>query len=116
MGDRHQGLHVEELTCRKAGRPVLRRVSFDLAPGEVLAVIGPNGAGKSTLLRAVVGSTAPSTAWCGMAVWSRGRCPAGRGCSPTCPTTPSALEDNLLFFRVVRGKRTILDNVRGVHT
>jgi len=28
----------------------------------------------------------------------------------------NALEDNLLFFRVVRGKRTILDTVRGVQT
>ena len=28
----------------------------------------------------------------------------------------NALEDNLLFFRVVRGKRTIVDNIRGVHT
>ena len=28
----------------------------------------------------------------------------------------NALEDNLLFFRVVRGKRTIIDNVRGVNT
>ncbi len=28
----------------------------------------------------------------------------------------NALEDNLLFFRVVRGKRTIVENVRGVHT
>jgi len=28
----------------------------------------------------------------------------------------NALEDNLLFFRVVRGKRTILDTVRGVET
>lgn len=28
----------------------------------------------------------------------------------------NALEDNLLFFKVARGKRTILENVRGVHT
>jgi hypothetical protein len=28
----------------------------------------------------------------------------------------NALEDNLLFFRVVRGKRTILENVRSVET
>lgn len=28
----------------------------------------------------------------------------------------NALEDNLLFFKVVRGKRTILATVRGVHT
>jgi hypothetical protein len=28
----------------------------------------------------------------------------------------NALEDNLLFFKVVRGKRTIVQTVRGVHT
>jgi hypothetical protein len=28
----------------------------------------------------------------------------------------NGLEDNLLFFRVVRGKRTIIENVRGVTT
>jgi hypothetical protein len=28
----------------------------------------------------------------------------------------NALEDNMLFFHVVRGKRTVLESVRGVHT
>ena len=31
------------------GRPVLRGVGFEAAPGEVVAVVGPTGAGKSTL-------------------------------------------------------------------
>jgi len=36
-------------------RPVLRGVSFALAPGEFLGVIGPNGSGKSTLIKALTG-------------------------------------------------------------
>ncbi len=35
--------------------PIVKDVSFAVAPGEILAVLGPNGAGKSTAIKAVAG-------------------------------------------------------------
>lgn len=36
-------------------KTILEEISFDVRPGEFLAVIGPNGAGKSTLLKILCG-------------------------------------------------------------
>ena len=41
-------------------RPLLKGISFRLAPGEVLGIIGPSAAGKSTLARLLVGVLAPT--------------------------------------------------------
>mgnify|MGYP003625079069 CR=1 FL=1 len=42
-------------------RPALRNVSFEVEPGETLAIIGPSAAGKTTLSRLLVGIDAPHT-------------------------------------------------------
>jgi ABC-type cobalamin/Fe3+-siderophores transport system ATPase subunit len=49
-------LSCDSLTVRRDGREVIRDVTLELHPGEVVALLGPNGAGKSTLLEALVGT------------------------------------------------------------
>ena len=54
-GGRRPILTVAGLSAWYGELRALHDVSFDVAPGEVLAVIGANGAGKSTLLKSVTG-------------------------------------------------------------
>ncbi|WP_238547912.1 type I secretion system permease/ATPase [Meridianimarinicoccus roseus] len=45
---------------RDRNRPIVSGLSFDLNPGEAMAVIGPSGSGKSVLARMVIGGIEPS--------------------------------------------------------
>lgn len=46
-------VHAEHVRRSLGGNEVLREVSLDVAPGEVVVLIGPSGAGKTTFLRCI---------------------------------------------------------------
>jgi PrtD family type I secretion system ABC transporter len=51
---------VKKLSYEINGQQILKDVSFDIEPGDAVAVIGPSAAGKSTLCRFLVGLPLPS--------------------------------------------------------
>jgi len=53
-------LGIEGITSGYGAVTVLRNVSIEVRPGEIVAILGANGAGKSTLLKTVVGLLRPT--------------------------------------------------------
>jgi iron complex transport system ATP-binding protein len=54
-----QLLNVRELSFCFVKKTVLEKVSFDVCPGEMVAVVGANGVGKTTLMKVLCGLLAP---------------------------------------------------------
>ena len=52
-------LSVRALTKRFGGLTAVNDVSWDIFPGEVVALLGDNGAGKSTLIKCISGVYQP---------------------------------------------------------
>jgi len=49
---------AEGLGVVREGVPILREVSFNIAPGKITGLIGPSGSGKTTLMRVIIGAQA----------------------------------------------------------
>ena len=62
-------LSGRDLSKRFGGVQALSKVSFDVAPGEVLAIAGDNAAGKSTLIKLISGVHLPDEG----EVWFKGQ-------------------------------------------
>ena len=54
-------LVLDQLTLRypKQPKPALSGISFEVLPGEVVAIVGPSGCGKTTLMEVISGLVAP---------------------------------------------------------
>ena len=79
-------LEVTELHAGYAGKEVLRGISMEVAPGELVALFGPNGAGKSTLLKTIFGLVTASAG----EVWFGGRNVTGWA-------SPARVREGLVF-------------------
>ena len=46
---------VRDLTKSYDGRAILKKISMEVHPGEIVGLLGPNGSGKSTLYSVIIG-------------------------------------------------------------
>lgn len=54
-------LRVEDLSISFSGIKAVQHLSFQLEPGEIVALIGPNGSGKSTTINMISGTYRPDS-------------------------------------------------------
>lgn len=48
-------IRLEQINAGYYGKAIIKDVTMEFRPGEVMVLLGPNGSGKSTLLRAALG-------------------------------------------------------------
>ncbi len=83
-------------------RPVLKKVSLELLPGQVVLLCGPNGAGKSTLLKLLAGLVRPTSGQIEYVVQPEKIALMGHECAIYPALTA---RDNLVFWADIYGLR-----------
>ncbi|OZI15704.1 ABC transporter ATP-binding protein [Bordetella genomosp. 7] len=61
------------LTVGRHGREIVKQVSFDVAPGEMVGIVGESGSGKTQAARAILGLTPPPLVRAGGAILFEGQ-------------------------------------------
>ena len=52
-------LHINDLTYRVQGEPLLEKATLAIYKGERVGLVGRNGSGKTTLIRMIAGTLQP---------------------------------------------------------
>jgi len=96
-------LALDNVTVRYGTETVLENISFDLSPGQGIAVVGPNGAGKTTLFQVIAGIQDPASG----VVRISGHEPGGHTCIAYVPqrsqvdwSFPATVADVVMMGRI----------------
>lgn len=101
------GIRFENIEKRYGGLYALRRVSFEVAPGECVVLAGRNGSGKTTLLRIAAQLVRPSAGKLTFSATASGgeSVPKGSGfvAHATMVYDELTAEENLMLFARLQG-------------
>ena len=96
-------LVLEQVSVRYETGTVLKSISFDISPGEGIALVGPNGAGKTTLFKVIAGLQDPAEG----VVKVSGYEPGGHTCIAYVPqrsqvdwSFPATVDDVVMMGRI----------------